>query len=143
MLQLCEKSGLIETGGVLLGSYTKAHDCAVITEITAPPADSERFRFSFKRGTNGLRKKLKALWRKTGEFYLGEWHFHPNGAPIPSPTDDAGMQGIADSNNYKCPEPISIIIGGSFPDNWQIRAYIYRRKKSSIELHAINSKPSS
>jgi hypothetical protein len=95
-------------------------------------------RFSFKRGTKGLRKKFESLWKKNGEFYLGEWHFHPKGDPTPSATDKAGMQGIADSGKYKCPEPISIIVGGSFPDNWEVRAYVYRRKKPLIELFALS-----
>lgn len=135
LLRLCEESGLVETGGILIGKYTAALDCAVVTEVTPPSPDSKRGRYWFMRGVKGLREKLRALWKERSGFYLGEWHFHPEGAPKPSETDFVGIKGIAESSKYKCPEPILLIIGGSFPDNWQIRVFVFQRDKSLLELH--------
>jgi integrative and conjugative element protein (TIGR02256 family) len=138
LLQLCEQSGLVETGGILIGKYSSALDCAVVTEVTPPPSDSKRGRYWFVRGVKGLKSKLKDLWTVKREFYLGEWHFHPAGAPDPSGRDIAGMRGISESSKYKCPEPILLIIGGSFPNNWQIRAFVFQRNRSFLELHRLN-----
>lgn len=138
LLELSEKSGLVETGGILIGEYTPALDCAVVMEITPPPPDSKRGRYWFVRGVKGLRSKLKALWKEKTGFYLGEWHFHPGGDPDPSETDLIGIKGISESPKYKCPEPILLIIGGSLPDNWSIRAFVFLRNDSLLELHQLD-----
>jgi len=138
MLRLCEESQSIETGGVILGKYTTALDCAVVTEITPPPSDSRRGSSWFRRGTRGLEKKLAKLWKTDKEYYLGEWHFHPGGSATLSGTDQRGMQGISETPGYKCPEPILIIIGGSFPNAWEIRAYIFKPGSPFIELNSLN-----
>lgn len=138
MLDLCERSGLVETGGILIGEYTPALDCAVVTEITPPPPDSKRGRYSFLRGVKGLKNKLKSLWKEKSVFYLGEWHFHPEGTPDPSRTDLAGIKGIAESPKYKCPEPILLIIGGTLPNNWHIRTFVFLRNGVLLELHQLD-----
>jgi integrative and conjugative element protein (TIGR02256 family) len=138
LLDFCEKSGLVETGGILIGKYTSAHDCAVVSEVTPPPLDSKRGRFWFKRGVRGLRNKLKTLWDEKSVYYLGEWHFHPEGAPDPSETDFNSLKGISESSKYNCPEPLLIIIGGSFPENWNIRVFVFLQNKSLLELQQID-----
>lgn len=138
LLQLCKQSGSVETGGILIGTYSPALDCAVVSEVTPPPPDSRRGRYWFIRGIKGLKSKLKFLWNKKQKFYLGEWHFHPGGVPQPSCRDIDGMRGISESPKYKCPEPILLIVGGSFPDDWQIRVFAFQRKKAFLELHRLN-----
>jgi hypothetical protein len=80
LLRYCEVSAPQETGGILLGRYSAAHDCALVQIVTGAPADSKTGRTWFERGIRGLQAKLDLLWRRNEGYYLGEWHFHPFGA---------------------------------------------------------------
>lgn len=135
MIDLCRKSDSLETGGVFFGKYTTAHDCAIITEIVGPSTDSQSGKTWFKRGIKGLKKKIDSLWRNRNEYYLGEWHFHPSGAPQPSRTDENQMQQIAESSRYNCPEPILIIVGGFVPNQLRMQVYVFPRGRTYVELH--------
>lgn len=136
VLRLCERSAPNETGGILLGHYSTAHDFAVVTAITAAPTDSRSGRTWFIRGVRGLQRTVDRLWSRQRDYYLGEWHFHPGGAPISSSTDIQQMREIAESEQYHCPEPVLLIIGGDPKGSWQSRAYVFPRNRSHLELHA-------
>ena len=127
---MCRESGDLETGGVLVGRYSDAHDTAIVTRVWGPPEDSIRRRTSFWRGTQGLQKQLDALW-KAREFYLGEWHYHPQGAGQPSIGDKRQMARIADSLDYNTPEPVLIVVGGL---EWEVVAHVFRRNSTAIGL---------
>jgi integrative and conjugative element protein (TIGR02256 family) len=125
LLRLCGRSSPCETGGILLGRYSNALDYALVTSITNAPADSRSGRTWFVRGVRGLQSKIDNMWRRKEGYYLGEWHFHPFGEPSPSGTDSSQMREIARSPQYRCPEPILLIIGGDPPKDWTARAFIY------------------
>lgn len=127
MLKLCGRSSPRETGGILLGRYSNALDYALVTSITKAPSDSRSGRTWFVRGVRGLQSKIDNMWRRKQGYYLGEWHFHPFGEPSPSGTDSSQMREIARSPQYRCPEPILLIIGGDPPNNWTARAFIFLR----------------
>ncbi len=135
ILHYCNQSTPNETGGILLGRYSPAHDCALVQRVTGPPADSQMGKSWFVRGVRGLQAKLDALWHRRGGFYLGEWHFHPFGQPIPSSVDVKQLHEIAESRFYQCPEPLLIILGGDPLNSWTMRSFLFRRRhKSPIEL---------
>lgn len=131
LLALCRESGPVETGGLLIGKYNAAHDTALVTRVWGPPKDSIRKRTSFRRGTHGLQSQLDSLWRTTQEYYLGEWHFHPEGAAQPSKSDIRQMVRIAKSLQYNTPEPLLIIVGGS---KWEVVTHIFPRCHQPIKL---------
>lgn len=125
-----------ETGGVLLGKYAPSMDVAVVTQITGPPDDSRKARFGFWRGILGLQALLSRLWREQ-QYYLGEWHVHPDGPPIPSETDHEQMRAIAESHSYQCPEPLLVILGfsmASVPASWSAGSYVFPRRRTPIAL---------
>ncbi|WP_077961226.1 Mov34/MPN/PAD-1 family protein [Ensifer adhaerens] len=115
-LRLIRKEALAsidkETGGILIGRYESDGNLAVVTAATESPGDSSSGRAWFQRGMKGLTAKLRARWPH-GEYYLGEWHSHPGGAPDPSSDDIRGMRSISIDISYKCPKPIMIIAGTS------------------------------
>lgn len=115
-LRLIEKEALAstdkETGGILIGRYEGDGNVAVVTAATERPADSNAGRAWFQRGISGLTAKLRARWVH-GEYYLGEWHSHPGGAPDPSNNDIREMRSIAIDTSYRCPKPIMVIAGTS------------------------------
>lgn len=138
ILESCRRCAPEETGGILAGYYTDALDCAVVTEASERPSDSRSGKTWFVRGTVGLQVLLDGLWRwKERRYYLGEWHFHPDGVPEPSLTDKRQMVKIAGSASYKCPEPLLILAGGAASAGSDVRAFVFAKSPSAlIELQA-------
>ncbi len=130
----CANAGSVETGGIIVGYYTPEHDCAIVTALGGPPEDSVRGARFFERGTKGIQRWISRLWREKRHFYLGEWHYHPGGAPVPSPDDKEQMQKFSKDRKLKCPEPILLIIGGDPQKNWSVNAYVYPSEKKRLQL---------
>jgi integrative and conjugative element protein (TIGR02256 family) len=110
-----------ETGGALVGYYADGHT-AVVTDVLGPPPDTEHGRTTLTLGSEGVREHLAAVW--PDRYYLGDWHTHPGGTPEPSDTDHATMLETAARPSAKCPEPLSIILGG-LPGSYAISATVY------------------
>jgi integrative and conjugative element protein (TIGR02256 family) len=135
MLVFCRMAEGMETGGILVGYYNRAHDCAIVTDSSAAPEDSFCGRRSFWRGISGLQMWLLFLWNRTRRrYYLGEWHFHPRASPEPSSTDVAQMKQNARDPSYNCPEPILLLLAGDPNRNWSVRSFICIRGNDIIEL---------
>lgn len=112
MEELCKDSRNKETGGILIGYYTSDLKKIVITEVTGPPPDSKKGWAWFYRGIQGLKELLINRW-KNKEYYVGEWHFHPNNNANPSLQDIQQIKDIAKSKRFNCPEPLLLIISGN------------------------------
>ena len=134
LLKHIKKAGQHETGGILIGAYNADHSTAILKKITGPPPDSRHGSNWFERGLQGLQKLLNSLW-SVGEYYLGEWHFHPHASPSPSFQDISQMKSISNAGTYRCPEPILLIIGGDH-NNYEIRVFVSVWKDKFIELRA-------
>lgn len=119
IIDFCLRSDRLETGGVLLGLYSPFGDRAAVRQVVGPPSDSIHRRFGFMRGISGLGSRLRRAWR-SGEFYVGEWHFHPGASPSPSAIDQSQILAFAaDADaDYRCAHPVLIIIGGQPPVDW-------------------------
>lgn len=130
----CERANGNETGGILVGSYNSTHDCAFVSDVFGPTEDSKGGRFTFFRGVKGLQGILRRIWNEQHRYYLGEWHFHPGGSPIPSGTDNTQMIAIAQDAASRCPEPILVILGGDPKAAWSIGAFVYTRTEGPIEM---------
>ncbi len=119
MLRVCARAGGLETGGVLIGRYSPFGDRVVVSRVTGPPPDSQRFRFNFIRGIAGLSRRFELVWRE-GLYYVGEWHLHPHGPPRPSSTDVNQVMLFSSEAGYRCPHPILVILGGDPSSEWLI-----------------------
>jgi integrative and conjugative element protein (TIGR02256 family) len=133
MINECIKAGVNETGGILIGTYSEDGSTAIITEATARPADSLSGRTTFQRGVQGLKHLLSSRW-KIGQYYVGEWHFHPRGSPEPSADDHSSMNNIAVNPNYHCLEPVMIILGGDPAGSYGLSASVFPKGEVSIRL---------
>jgi len=133
MLEAAMASGRKETGGILLGYYSAGRDFAIVTQATRQPIDSTSGLFSFSRGIRGIQSLLDCFWKR-GEYYLGEWHFHPYSSPTPSATDCSQMVGIAITSKAKCPEPILLIVGGNPKKERNIAAFVFPGGKRPVKL---------
>jgi len=125
----CEKYIGLETGGILIGNYSKDNSIAYIKDSKSPK-DSKHYKNIFVRGTDGLNKILDEKW-KDGEYYLGEWHYHPNSSSKSSRVDDIQMIKFSNNKKLNCKEPILLIIGGN-PSNWSLNLYVYKDNEKII-----------
>lgn len=123
MLQHCNESTPYETGGILIGNYSFDQRTANIMQITSAPKNSKRSMSRFHRSSNGLREILDAAWNQ-GQYYLGEWHYHPNGSSLPSSIDKKQMIDLSHAKQLKCPEPILVVVGRS-KNIWNISVRLY------------------
>ena len=137
---MCSAAGRMETGGVLMGRYNGELNMATVTRVCGPPSDSHSGRNTFVRGIRGLQQLIEKLWR-VNEYYLGEWHFHPGGTARPSIVDARQMRRISQSDEYNCPEPILIVVGGMPPAEWEAVAYVFPRNRESIRLGKLFCQP--
>ncbi|MFC5527858.1 Mov34/MPN/PAD-1 family protein [Cohnella yongneupensis] len=117
-----------ETGGILIGRYSNNLTIAEVSHISTGSIDSKKYPTQFYRGTAGLQKLLSDAWEKDRSYYLGEWHTHPNGFPIPSDPDKRQMTEISKSKKYVCPEPVLLILG-EIPIKWTFGAFVFPNGK--------------
>lgn len=134
MLKWCKKASRRETGGIILGRYSVDLKRAEISRVLGPASDSSSGRTWFIRGIRGLNQLLRMLWMLRKDYYLGEWHSHPNASPIPSSIDIAQLKVIARSESYSCPEPILIIVGGDPQGEWSISINAFSSSGEPITL---------
>jgi|ERR1700677_2822370 len=123
MNNLCRLRHPLETGGILIGHYTQKLDCAVVVAATGSPLDSKRSTRSFQRGIRHLQRLLDLYWA-TGEYYLGEWHYHSSGTTTPSHEDLIEMQKIARSPEMNCPIPLLLIVGGDSLNGFSLGSFV-------------------
>jgi len=71
ILQFCVAADKFETGGILVGHYSKTHDVAHVSDASGPPKDSKSGTTWFRRGLYGMQKWLLRLW-KDDHFYLSD-----------------------------------------------------------------------
>lgn len=76
-----------ESGGILLGSMRGEH--IEINELTFPQIDDQQLRYRFNRKSNFHINKALETWKRSNktEYYLGEWHTHPQTDASPSSYD--------------------------------------------------------
>lgn len=116
-----------ETGGILIGYYSENLSWAIVTKATAAPAGSIRHAFAFVREGKSLTRLLDKYWKQK-QYYLGEWHYHPNASAEPSSTDRNTMCKLANTTSLHCPEPILFVIGGNC-SRWNIHCSVFAAEK--------------
>ncbi len=109
VFQICDDANDCETGGIIIGYYSVDLKKVIITDFTLPPDDSKLGSTWFVRGIKGLKKLLSNKW-KVDEYYLGEWHFHPNNYANPSYQDRKQLLEISNDTRFACSEPIMLIV---------------------------------
>jgi len=137
MLTFCGSEARTETGGILVGYYTKKRDWAIVTDLSGPPDDSRRSRASFDRGTKGLQRWLAQLWGSNRHYYLGEWHYHPAASPEASDVDSRQLQENSENARLVCPEPVMLIVGGDPSRSWEARAYVHPRGRKLLQMNRL------
>jgi integrative and conjugative element protein (TIGR02256 family) len=127
-----KKCPIRETGGILIGY--KSDNSIVVTNAIGPGPNAKHSFFNFKRDVKYCNEKLLQYFKESKGVltYLGEWHTHPFGRPIPSQQDDKEMYGITKTEIYQNDTPI-LIIGRNKKKGLVLGSFIYE-KKSRKEL---------
>lgn len=102
---------LRETGGALLGWHNESE--VVVRQILGPGPRAKHGFSHFEpdakwQGARG--REIYAASRRT-IAYVGDWHTHPRGAPVPSRQDRKTMAAIASDEDFRAPHPLSVILG--------------------------------
>jgi integrative and conjugative element protein (TIGR02256 family) len=115
-----------ESGGILLGSLRGPH--LEITDFTRPAGGDWRSMTSFVRQDPSHQRAASAAWGQSGRTvgFLGEWHTHPSGPPIPSSVDRASWADMTRKSQY----PMFFLLAS--PGGW--RGFLTTRTRASV-LH--------
>jgi integrative and conjugative element protein (TIGR02256 family) len=86
-----------ESGGILMGYRRGVH--IHVTECTFPHQFDRQSRLRYFRHAGYHHRIAVQRWYETGETldYVGEWHTHPEDAPVPSSIDVFHWRQIAES----------------------------------------------
>jgi integrative and conjugative element protein (TIGR02256 family) len=124
-----------EVGTPLVGEYTDDGTEARVTALGPLTSDSRGTRFTFTRGVRGLRGFFGRLFNTSRGrvHYVGEWHSHPGGGPVPSSTDDTNMMAIAQDMNALCPECVLVLLAGT-PGHMATGVFVYSRSRGRLRL---------
>jgi len=118
-----------EFGGVLVGRYVERNSLALIEGHVLPKKYSSS-RYSFDRGKAGLRNSLAKHFKdKPSRIYVGEWHTHPDGPPMPSSTDISALHAIVNHDEVFIENPILLIIGLR-PEKYELGLHVMYRNRT-------------
>jgi Prokaryotic E2 family A/ThiF family/Prokaryotic homologs of the JAB domain len=83
----------VETGGILFGHTDEFLKIIWVDEISGPPPDSIQSATAFVCGTAGVSEMNAEKIKRTKKSvaFVGMWHTHPGGMPLPSDTDYGAM----------------------------------------------------
>ncbi len=125
---------MFETGGILLGKFTKSLDSIDICEVYEIKTGLFS-RIYYKRNVKKAQRIIDARWKESnGEInYLGEWHTHPNMRALASSTDFNSLKNLLYKVGYEIPCIIMLILGEDQETNLviakgdKLNAFIFNR----------------
>lgn len=98
-----------EFGGFLIGYYSADLKSLTVTEYLLPVRYKGQHCL-FERSIKGVRHTFRQLFDTKRQFYVGEWHTHPDGSTAFSPTDLSAMMQIANCETVNITNPILLIL---------------------------------
>jgi integrative and conjugative element protein (TIGR02256 family) len=123
--------GKRETGGMLVGyEGSERSGEVVVTELIDAGPRAKRGECDFHPDGRWQRGELARVYQESGrrETFLGDWHSHPHGLPLPSETDVETAARTAANQRARAPRPLTIILGRD-EDDWIVAAFRYEGKK--------------
>lgn len=119
----------IETGGLLFGERNALLKTLWVDDASAPPPDSSHSAGGFICGVRGTAELAKEKARRTFDLvrFLGMWHTHPGGRPLPSATDVNGIEQLVEATETPSGESLMLIVGGREKGQYDTAAYVFSR----------------
>lgn len=132
---LIEKMGAIalkhfpnEFGGFLVGKYSSDFKSVEITDVILP----KKYKSTptlFLRSTDGLEGIFEKLFIEKHQYYIGEWHTHPNGSSNYSGTDLNAMIETVNCETVQIKNPLLLILSITKSDIKDFTFYYYDNEK--------------
>lgn len=103
----------VETGGILFGHTDEFLKIMWVDEISGPPSDSIQSSAEFVCGTAGVAEMNAEKIKRTRKSvaFVGMWHTHPGGMPLPSETDYSAMTKLLTGDQFQAKRFLMMIIG--------------------------------
>ena len=98
-----------EYGGFLIGNYSNDFKQVYIMDCILPKQYSG-IPYLFERKIDGIEKIFEEIFHHKKQYYVGEWHTHPNGSSMYSQTDLDAMIQIANHDSVNIENPILLIL---------------------------------
>lgn len=132
MVVAAERHGAHETGGMLVG-YEGGESASeiVVTDLIDAGPRATRDEYAFCADGGWQRKQLARLYKESGRVstFLGDWHSHPHGLPLPSKVDVKTAARTAANERARAPRPLTVILGREEDDEWILGAFRYEQAK--------------
>jgi len=128
MAKEAEKFYPNEIGGFLIGYYSLDLKTVYLTNFILPKKYKNGSHL-FERSIDGLTNFFKNIFKKNKQYYIGEWHTHPNGSPNYSNTDLKAMKEIASNDKVIIENPILLILSVDNKGKYDFSFYLYANKK--------------
>lgn len=118
-----------EFGGFLLGYYSSDFKTLTITD-TILPKKYQGTPSLFQRSIQGIEASFEDYYQKEpSQYYIGEWHTHPNGSTRYSQTDMQAMINIATCKTVHITNPVLLIMSINKSSINSFQFYLYENKK--------------
>lgn len=117
-----------EFGGFLVGKYSDNFESVEITDVILP----KKYKSSptqFQRSIDGLEGVFEKIFHERQEYYIGEWHTHPNGASHYSITDLNAMIETVSCETVQIKNPILLILSVTKNSVRNFTFYYYDNEK--------------
>jgi integrative and conjugative element protein (TIGR02256 family) len=122
-----------EFGGLLIGRYSEDKSTVFIQE-TVLPLKYTSSKYSFKRGTDGLRTMLEKYYERIPNLhYVGEWHTHPDNPAVPSNTDLIALNTIVNHHEVYISSPLLLIMSITKEDYHPVFYVLFQNKIYAYE----------
>jgi integrative and conjugative element protein (TIGR02256 family) len=121
------RSVAVETGGLLFGERNDLLKVLWVDEVSGPPPDSLRSAAGFVCGVQGTAELASERATRTRELlrFLGMWHTHPGGLPLPSATDLRGIEQLVQATGSPRGKSFMLIVGGQEGGQYPAAAYLF------------------
>ncbi|MGV8815960.1 MAG: Mov34/MPN/PAD-1 family protein [Gelidibacter sp.] len=116
-----------EFGGFLVGKYSEDFKKLYVDDFILPKK-YKGHRYTFERSTIGLEEQLEKLFLEKNQYYIGEWHTHPDNSINYSQTDLIAMREIAQYGKVTILNPVLLILSISKLKINAYKFYIYKDK---------------
>lgn len=101
-----------EFGGFLIGKYSNDFKTLYIEDYILPKK-YKGLPFIFERSIDGIIDIFKKLFKQKNQYYIGEWHTHPDGSTMYSQTDLNAMVQTVECETVQIKNPILLILSVS------------------------------
>ncbi|KAA6330613.1 hypothetical protein EZS27_020696 [termite gut metagenome] len=117
-----------EFGGFLIGYYSSDFKTLFVKDFLLPQKYQGLLSI-FERSIDGIKNIFYQIFKIKGQYYIGEWHSHPNGGTMYSQTDLHAMIKIAEEETVRIKNPILLILSVNPNSKTTIAFYLYDNKK--------------